>query len=316
MRTYNTRPYRGRDDLAGLAAVINTRMDAEGGENHTTVGELAQQYEHLTNCDPATDILLAEKDGIIVGYARTTWQDVAEGYRQYWVVAESRPDHPGLLNDLYDWVEARAMEVAASHPPGEKYLVMWTDEVMSRAGVLRSRGYTAFRYGFEMVRPHLDDIPERPLPDGVEVRPVEDMHLRAIWEAEAEAFRDAWAYTERTEEDWKSWQDDPNWDPALWQVAWRGDRVVGQVRTFIDPVENERFGRARGYTEYISTAREWRRMGIAGSLICSSLRRLREIGMAEAALGVDAESRTGAQRLYRSLGYVQTRVEGFYRRPI
>lgn len=92
--------------------------------------------------------------------------------------------------------------------------------------------------------------------------------------------------------------------------------MVGQVRTFIDPVENERFERARGYTEYISTAREWRRMGIASSLICSSLRRLHEIGMKEAGLGVDAESKTGAQRLYRSLGYLPTRTEGFYRRPV
>lgn len=315
MRPYATRPYRGPDDLAGLAAVINTRMDAEGGENHTTVGELAQQYEHLPNCDPATDILVAEEDGTIVGYARTTWQDVAEGYRQYWVVAESRPDHPRLLNDLYDWVESRAIAIAGTQPAGEKYLVMWTDEPMSRAALLRRRGYTPFRYGIEMVRPHLDDIPDQPLPTGG-VPPVDDAHLRAIWEAETEAFRDAWGYTERTEQDWNSWQDDPDRDPALWQVAWADDRVVGQVRTFIDPVENERFERARGYTEYISTAREWRRMGIASSLICSSLRRLHEIGMKEAGLGVDAESKTGAQRLYRSLGYLPTRTEGFYRRPV
>lgn len=315
MRSYVTRPYGGPGDLAGMAAVINSRMDTEGGENHTTVGELARQYEHLTNCDPATDILVAEEDGTIVGYARTTWQDVAEGYRQYWVVAESRPEHPELLSDLYDWVESRATARAATHPAGEKYLAMWTDEAMSRAEVLRSRGYTPFRYGVEMVRPHLDEVPDRPLPAGVEMRPVEDAHLRAIWEAEAEAFRDAWGYTERTGEDWKSWQAGPNRDPALWQVAWAGDRVVGQVRTFIDPVENDRFGRARGYTENISTVREWRRMGIAGSLICSSLRQLRDIGMTEAGLGVDASSKTGAQRLYRSLGYVPTQVEGFYRRP-
>jgi ribosomal protein S18 acetylase RimI-like enzyme len=37
---------------------------------------------------------------------------------------------------------------------------------------------------------------EAPLPEGVEIRPVEDEHLRAIWEADAEAFRDLGVRTE------------------------------------------------------------------------------------------------------------------------
>lgn len=314
--SYLTRPYRGPSDLPGLVEVINARMDAEGGEDHTTVAKMAQQYEHLTNCDPHTDILVAEERGTIVGYGRTTWRDVAEGYRQYYVVVETHPDHPELRDDLYDWVEARAGEIAATHPRGDKYLTMWSDESLSRADVLRRRGYTPLRYGAEMVRPHLDDIPERRLPEGVERCPVEESHLRAIWEAEGEAFQDAWGYAEPTEEDWKAWRDDPNWDPSLWQVAWAEDRVVGQVRTYIDRAENTRFDRLRGYTENISTAREWRNRGIASALICSSLRVLKEAGMTEAALGVDSDSKTGAQRLYRSLGYVQTRREALYRRPI
>lgn len=312
---HELRGYRGRGDLAGMANVINARNDHEGGGEHVTVGNLAQQYEHLTNCDPGTDIVVAARDGQTVGYGRTTWDDFPEG-RHYWVVAESLPDEPEVLADLYDWVEQRAATIAAGHPDGVKWLIMWADESAHRAEVLLERGYTPFRYTFEMVRPHLEDIPEPPLPDGVEVRPVEDQHLGAIWVASTEAFRDAWGWTEPTEQDWEAFLDDPNWDPSLWQVAWAGDRVVGQVRTYIDRTENEHFGRQRGWTEEISTAREWRRQGIAGSLICSSLRQLRDLGMTQAALGVDTESPTGAQRLYRSLGYEVTATEAFYRRAV
>lgn len=310
------RAYRGSSDLRGMAEVINRRMDAEGGEDHATVESLAQQYAHLHNCDPARDIRVAEEDGVVVGYARTVWELLDTGERQYWVIAESDPERPEVLAQLYDWVEQRAAEVAASHPSGVKYLIMWAPETSTRAEVLKQRGFVGFRYSAEMVRPSLDDIPETSLPSNVEMRPVEDSHLRQIWEADAEAFRDAWGSSERSEADWESFLDDPNWDPSLWRVAWSGDEVVGQVRNYIDAIENERFGRKRGYTENISTARAWRGRGIARALICASLRALSDAGMEEAALSVDLESPTGAPHLYASLGYLQTGLEGLYRRPL
>jgi hypothetical protein len=43
----------GRGDLAGMAAVINARIAAEGEGEHTTVASLAEVYNNLTRCDPA-----------------------------------------------------------------------------------------------------------------------------------------------------------------------------------------------------------------------------------------------------------------------
>lgn len=313
---YTTRSFRGSADLPAMVELRNARMEAEGREDLTTVEGMAQQYEHLQRCDPERDILLVEDGDRLVGYARTAWDDVAEGYCAYWVVAVAHPDHPELQHALYDWVETRVTEIAADHPAGDKRLTTYSDEAAPTADLLRARGYEPERYAALMVRPHLDDISDRELPDGVEIRPVEDGHLRQIWEADVEAFRDHRGFTEQTETDWEEWLDSPNWDPSLWQVAWAGDRVVGQVRTYIDPAENERWERKRGWTEDISTAREWRRRGIAGALICASLFRLRERGMTEAALGVDTENLSGAFRLYESLGYVRTRLEVYFVRPV
>jgi mycothiol synthase len=313
---YTTRTYRGSIDLPAMVELRNARMEAEGHEDFTTVEGIAQQYEHLQRCDPERDILLVEDGDRLVGYARTTWDEVADGYRGYYLVAVSDPDHPELEQALYDWVEARAEIIAAGHPSGDKRLLAWTDEETSTASLLQSRGYVAQSYGAIMVRSHLDDIPSRQLPEGVEIRPVHETHLRAIWEADVEAFRDHRGFIEPTETDWEAWLDAPHWDPSLWQVAWSGDQVVGQVLTFIDRKENDRWERKRGWTEYISTAREWRRKGIAAALICASLIQLRERGMTEAALGVDVENLSGALRLYESLGYVRTRLEAEYARPV
>lgn len=316
LRGYVTRPYAGSSDLPGMVDVINAVRRRDGADEVATVPDMAQQYEHLQRCDPATDILVAEADATIVGYARTVWEDVSEGYRVYWTVVEAHPDHPEVEDWLFDWVEGRAVANASTHPAGDKRLANWADESTPRAKILRERGYVAVRYGATLVRPNLDDIPDLPLPDGVEVRPVLDAQLRQIWEADVEAFRDHRGYVEQTETDWEAWLDFPNFDPSLWQVAWAGDEVVGQVRSFIDPAENETFDRLRGWTEFISTARGWRRMGIAGSLIASSLTVLRERGMAEAALGVDTENPSGALRLYESLGFVRTDLYGDYEKPI
>lgn len=316
MNDRSTRSYRGSVDLPAMVELRNARMEADGNEDLTTLEGMAQQYEHLQRCDPERDILLMEEDGRLVGYARTTWDDVIEGYRAYWVVAVSHPDHPQLETTLYDWVEARAADIASGHPDGDKRIHAWADEATPSAALLCSRGYEPDAYSALLVRPNLDDIPSRHLPDGVEIRPVEEAHLRAIWEAEVEAFRDHRGFTEPTATDWEAWLDSPNWDPGLWQVAWHEDRVVGMVRTFVDQEENERFQRKRGWTEDISTAREWRRQGIAGALICASLTHLRHLGFAEAALGVDVDNLSGALRLYESLGYVRTRLEAQYTRAL
>ena len=115
MRTlsgYVRRPYAGSRDLPSMVDVINAVRRRDGVDEVAAVAEMAQQYEHLQRCDPATDIVVAEADGIVVGYARTQWDEVSEGYRAYWVVVEAHPDHPGLDAMLYDWAEGRARAVA------------------------------------------------------------------------------------------------------------------------------------------------------------------------------------------------------------
>jgi len=172
-------------------------------------------------------------------------------------------------------------------------------------------------YSAIMVRPHLDEIPDRRLPPNVELRPVEDAHLRAIWESDIEAFRDHRGYVEQTENDWKEFLDEVSaQDRSLWQVAWAGDRVVGQVRSYAIGAENERTGRRRAWTEEITTDRAWRGQGIATALICASLRQLTERGYDEAALGVDTENPSKAFHIYESLGYEQAALYALYERRL
>jgi ribosomal protein S18 acetylase RimI-like enzyme len=167
-----------------------------------------------------------------------------------------------------------------------------------------------------MIRDLAMPIPSLPLPDGIEVRPALPEHRRLIWEAEREAFQDHWGYSPWPEEAYRRFIAFPHYDASLWRVAWEGDQVVGSVLNFINEPENELYGRRRGYTEDISVRRPWRRRGLARALIAQSLEALKERGMAEAALGVDAENRTGALRVYESLGFVVAKQWTVYRRAL
>jgi ribosomal protein S18 acetylase RimI-like enzyme len=219
------------------------------------------------------------------------------------------------------WAEARLRQVAAGHP-GDAPKVYESGAEQQAAGLvalLESEGYRPARYFNKMVRSLAEPIPDLPLPPGLELRPVRPEQYRPIWDASHEAFRDHWGYSPWPEEEYERWLNNPvEFRPELWQVAWdvETDEIAGQIQTFIDARENEKFGRRRGYTEGISVRRPYRRRGLARAMIMASLRALQAHGMTESALNVDAESLTGATRLYEACGFVTDSAHVAYRKPL
>jgi ribosomal protein S18 acetylase RimI-like enzyme len=227
----------------------------------------------------------------------------------------------GIGRAMLRWLEARLREMAADHPAERpKFFQAFTD--LSAAGLvalLESEGYAPVRYGYEMVRPSLDDIPDFPLPDGLEVRPALPEHYRAIWDADVEAFRDHWGFAQPTEEDYRGFLENKAYfQPELWQIAWDTvtNEVAGQVKAYIHQAENEKYNRRRGYTEGIAVGRPYRRRGLARALIARSLRQQRDLGMTESALGVDSENQTGATRVYEDCGFRAVKTSATYRKAL
>jgi ribosomal protein S18 acetylase RimI-like enzyme len=157
-------------------------------------------------------------------------------------------------------------------------------------------------------------LPAAELPAGLEIRPVAESDLRRIWDADAEAFQDHWNSAQRTEADFEGWLAEPELDTGLWRVAWAGSDVAGSVQCSIWATENEMLGLRRGWLDHVSVRRPWRRRGLAAALIVDALSGLQVAGMAEAALGVDAENPTGAVALYERLGFRATRTTLNYAR--
>jgi GNAT superfamily N-acetyltransferase len=214
-------------------------------------------------------------------------------------------------------MEKRLREIAANHPQDEpRYFQTWPvyQKHVATERLLRRHGYQGVRNSFDMVRPTMDDIPECPLPDGVEFRPVEESHLRAIWGANVEAFRDHWNYIARAESAFEAWAHAPFWKKELSAIAWDGDECVGTVLAQVSEEEIQKLGRRRIWTESIAVRRPWRKRGVARAMMAECLRLGRDAGYVEAALGVDAENLTGALRIYEAMGYRVTKQGTTFRK--
>jgi mycothiol synthase len=320
------RSFRGEEDYPLILGIIHGCKAADGLERSEKLEDIVNTYTHLHHCDPYTDMLFAEVDGEAVGYCRAWWEVEGSGRWVGFQLCNVLPQwrRKGIGSTLLGFNEERLRQVArqlkeTGELPEETACLL--DNFVSsteqdRINLLERRNYEVVRYAFEMVRPDLENIPDLPLPKGVAVQPVETDQLRPIWEASNEAFRDHWGYIPDPWEAYQQMINDPDFDPSLWRVAWQGDQIAGMVLSFINRDENEMYGRKRGYTENICVRRPWRRQGLAKALIACSLAVLKERGMSDAGLGVDAENISGALHLYEHMGYAVVKRSTVYRKPL
>lgn len=306
---YRPRAYAGPGDLPVLAGLLNASEAANDVEYVISLEQLTHDYGNLERCNLATDLRVVETvDGTPVAYTRVFWDQELDGVRRYGLVCHILPEHRAALADpVLDWAEARIRALAAEHAhDGPCVYQSWCENEAGMSWMtdrLVARGYAVTRYGYMMLRDLAEPIPPDDLPAGFTTRHCSRADLRSIWDAMAEAFRDHWGFREQSEADFLRWSEEPELDPALWQVAWAGDEVAGMVLNFVPREENETLGLSRGWTDPICVRRPWRRRGLARALILRSLRMFRKLGYKEAALGVDTQNPNGALQLYESCGF-------------
>ena len=306
------RHFRGIDaDIPGMAAANQAARLADGEAQPIDVDDMRSTYSYLERSDPATDICVVERNGVVVGYARVAWDDLLGGTRDYWSISVLHPEvrRPGLIRALHDWTEARRRAVAAGHRAGgdgvdrPRFLATEVpDAYVAMTDVVRAAGYEAHRRFVSLVRPDLEAIAVPPMPDGLETRAIvpDDGLMRRIFDAETEAFRDEFDARDATENDYARFLAEPGQDLGLWAIGFDGDEVAGGVRSSIKLTPD---GVREGWLDPVFTRRAWRRRGLARALIGRTLVLLRERGADRAALGADFQSPNQTVALYESCGF-------------
>jgi len=314
------RRFRGEVDYEVLASIIQQCFDADGIDYFYTVDDVRRFYEHPHNFDPYEDTMYVQVGSKTVGYLDVTWRKESEGNRIYrhggYLLPRWR--RKGIGTAMLEWMEARLRQIADGHPEdGARFLRTWADDSeVGKLALLAAHGHKPVRYFFEMVRKSMAALPEANLPPGIELRPAKPEHYRPVWEAMDEAFKDHWGHSPHVEADYQRWIKDRRFQPDLWTIAWDGDQVAGTILNFIDEEENQARNRTRGYTEDICVRLPWRRRGLARAMLVQSIQRLKDLGMDEAALGVDTDNPNGALRLYTGVGFESVRNMMVYQKPL
>ena len=313
------RKFAGDPDFPIMVKIVEAASKADGDSFAVTLESITHDYQHLTNSDPHQDMIFAEIDGKPIAYSRVTWwQEEEPNDRIYFHFVKIIPEwrHQGIEEAIIKWCENRLRIIGQNHPQDSRRFLQTENMDVNKkfSNLLEKLGYNPERYFIEMSRP-LENIPEAKLPKSIEVRPVKNEDVRKIWDASVEAFRDHWGFSMPKEEDWISYKGSKYFQPDLWQVAWHEDEIVGSVLNYIDEDYNQKFKRKRGWTEEITTHRDWRRRGIAKALIVRSMHMHKARGMTEVGLGVDTNNPSGALKLYQSLGYKKEQTSIVLRKP-
>jgi mycothiol synthase len=255
----------------------------------------AQQLDHQ---------LVAEVNGQVVGCsAIESWHE-EDGRWVYlirgWVLPEWRGR--GIGTDMLRWGEQKSRQLAAAQHSGELFEFAGNASITEpeAAALLLHEGYFVGFTDLEMEYDPSSALPEHPLPPGIEVRPALLEHIPLIAESIAESYRsefpgNRFRDTQVEAAGQAEWYSSPVHDRALWQVAWDGDQVAGQVLPMIE--------RRRAVIDEVSVRPAWRRRGLARALLVRALRDLRSRGEGIIRLNTGAEFRTRARDLYTSVGF-------------
>lgn len=310
------RHFSDEQDYQVRLDIFNACKEVNAIDYVITLDDIKNDEKWTKNYDISKNFFYVEYADRIVGYFGYSWDVETDGKVIYYPFGNLLPEFWGLgiAALMLQYAEEKCSEIATEKHTGldRRFRIGTKKNAIATVKFLSGKGYSIERYFFAMNRPINAALADHPLPAGLEIRPVEPAHYKAIWDADFENFKDHWGSSDPTPEMYEAWLNDRWFKPHLWKIAWEGDQVVGIIQNMLDEEENETYNRKRGYTENISVARKWRGKGVASALIAESIRMFRDLGMDHTHLGVDSENLTSALRLYEGLGYVSDDAQTYY----
>jgi mycothiol synthase len=320
------RCFQGETDYPLILSILIESTRADQIVETPSLDDISHWCAPSDRFDPYQNILFALShsaggESSVIGFSRVSWYTGMQDTRLYFQTSYLLPDwrDQGFWPAIVQQNERRLQEIATTHQFTPRcFFQAWATDTQEKwISVLEGEGYQAVRHFNNMLH-RLNDIPDRALPAGLEVRPAQREHYRSIWEAQREVQQELFEIVEESwaEERYESWVESPSHTPHLWQVAWDGDQVAGMVLNRIDKAEHKGSVHKRGYTEHIFVRRPWRKRGLVSALLVRSLQVLKAQGMEEAELGVDKENESGAYEFYKRMGYQTFSTDVWYRKPM
>ncbi|MBD1939273.1 GNAT family N-acetyltransferase [Microcoleus sp. FACHB-68] len=313
------RPYSGKTDLKAIAELVNTCETVGQLDKDTSVAHLPLQLDE-PSFDKARDLRLWEDDtGTLMGFGQISMPEAKEeidGYLYFYVHPKAHEDH--LETDIIRWSERRMLEVTKERGLPAKLRSSSRDDITERIAVLEQHQFTVDRHFLTMTCRLDRAIPAPQLPAGFTLRPLAgDREMQAWVECFNQSFIDHWNHHDMTVTTLKHWLSDPHYMADLNLIALAPD---GTLAAFcyagISPEENSENGGNEGWIYWLGTGRSFRKLGLGKALLLAAMHQLKAAGVSTVKLAVDADSMTGARRLYDSVGFEPAQTWLSYVKPV
>lgn len=297
------------EDLQIVADLVAHCDDINIGFSRNSEEHLRRSWL-LPGMDLARDVwLVFAPNGQLVAYAMLMHFQLPQMYAIPFV----HPDyaHTGLHAYLLERAEECARQFIPLVPAEAR--VTLNTRCMEKNQLFRQEVEQA---GFAYVRSRwlmeidMGEPPPAPeWPEGIELRPfVLDM-ARAVHAADEEAFNDHWGHMPSPFEVFEQWfLQRPGFDPTLWFIPFEGEQIVGSA---LCDYRGE-----MGWVAGLSIRRPWRRKGVALALLHHVFGEFYRRGTRRVGLDVDAQSLTGATRLYEKAGMHVVYQENQYQKEL
>lgn len=285
MSSFPRRPARRADlqEVAELVATLDLELE---GRSDYTVADLEDEWRDI---DPERDAWVWEDGAGIAAYGTVELRgDVGRSDGYVHPRAWGRGLGAALVAELEE--ELRRRGAARVHNA-----TLFTDPRAQE--LLRNAGYGEVRRFWQM-RIELAAPPAPPRwPEGVTTERLDLADLAEFHEAFEDAFADHWTHERSSLERFRHRHvEAEGFDPMLWRVV-RGEGGEIVAGTVCHP---ERMGAA--WISGLFTRRACRGRGLGSALLADAFGTFWERGLRTIGLGVDAQSDTGAQRLYERAG--------------
>jgi ribosomal protein S18 acetylase RimI-like enzyme len=300
---FTTRPVEPADDLAAVVELCNAAAIAEYGLPDVDERLIRESYQFPGFKAERDSLLVLDAAGNAAGLGE--FYDNEEEHVAPFFFARVRPDL--LDSTVPDHVLAWGAERAPANLPlaeAGTRVAMHSSVAAVNAAMITAyerAGWHHERTSWTMeidLREH--EVPAPEWPEGITLRTADlDRDAHAIHAAENDAFSDHYGFLASSFEDW--WHFRTRFfvpEPALWFLAMDGEEIAGMALC-----SSQRIGQPDlGWVSTLGVRRAWRRRGLGLAILQHSFRELQKRGKPRAGLGVDAQSLTGATRLYERAG--------------
>jgi ribosomal protein S18 acetylase RimI-like enzyme len=306
------------EDLPAAVALFNACSLEQVGACEFSLKDVRTEWMSPGfNLATDTRIILTE-EGAAVGFMEI-W-DVDPHVRLYaW--GRVHPDFRGrgLGTRLLWWAETRARQAVPKAPSGARVSLLSSTISTDKAGLrlYANRGFKLTRH-FLRMEISFAAPPLEPLwPEGLTVRALLPGEEGAVLHADRDVFKDHWGHVERPfEVDYQRLvhfiENDSEFDPELWFLALDRDQIAGFSLCSPSAAGHP----DTGWVNALGVRRPWRRRGLALALLQHSFVAFYRRGLRKAGLGVDAQSLTGATRLYEKAGMQSVRQTDTYEKVL